>query len=253
MNGTNLRQTVLETVEKKFANSQSLQAGAILREVKRELGSDSIDDHALLTAFYDLFRSGVLAWGHNLNNAAPPFAHLTEHGRKTLEHISGDPSNKDGYLALLKPLEERNPVAWSYISEAVETYNAGCYKATAVMIGASAEAQVLELREEMLNRLNIAGADIPGKLKSQKVKIVRDKITQEIDACKQHLPLRLREIYSGSWILLTESMRISRNDAGHPSSIDPMVQSDVHALLLQFPRLVELVKDLKDWVSNNYP
>jgi hypothetical protein len=59
------------------------------------------EEQALLTAWYDLFGSGHLSWGYNLNNPDPPFCHTTEQGRRTLAQISRDPSNPDGYMAHL--------------------------------------------------------------------------------------------------------------------------------------------------------
>ncbi len=42
-----------------------------------------------------------------------------------------------------------------------------------------------------------------------------------------------------------------RNEAGHPSSIDPVTPDTVHASLLVFPELARLAKGLTDWVSNS--
>ncbi|MBN1656503.1 MAG: hypothetical protein JXA30_22220 [Deltaproteobacteria bacterium] len=230
------------------------QTRSVLDEAKQRLKIRTTqDEQALLTFWHDLFRSGVLAWGYNIDNPEPPFLHLTEQGRKALKHISGDPLNKDGYLARIKSLQTRNPVAWSYIAEAVETYAAGCFKATAVILGAAAEAQVLELRDEMVSRLNAKGTAIPRGLQDWRVKTARDSVTKELEARKGALPQRTREVFQGFWIPVTETMRIARNDAGHPSSIEPVEQADVHAGLLLFPRLVELVSELKIWVKTSYP
>jgi len=38
-----------------------------------------------LTHFYDLFRIGLMSWGYNLSNPAPPFMHLTDQDRQTLK------------------------------------------------------------------------------------------------------------------------------------------------------------------------
>jgi len=46
-----------------------------------------------------------------------------------------------------------NPIADSYISEALATYGAACYKATAVMVGCAAESLVLELRDAIFPEL----------------------------------------------------------------------------------------------------
>lgn len=253
MDGANLRQVVLEIVNEQSQEHNSLQAVTVLREARKRLDFHSLEEEqALLTFFYDLIRSGVMAWGYNLSNTGPPFLHLTAQGRESLKHLSGDPMNRDGYLARINLLEKRNPIAWSYITEAVESFTACCYKATAVMLGASAEAQVLELQNSIVNRLNETGAVIPKKLKHWNIKTIRDGITQEIDKRETDLPHRLRELYNEFWLSVTGSMRTTRNDAGHPKSVEPVLQSDVHAGLILFPHLVELVKELKEWVNTNF-
>jgi hypothetical protein len=87
----------------------------------------------LLTVFYDLFRTGYLSWGHNLPNPNPPFFHVTALGRQALALRSRDPANPDGYLAQLRGRAAIGPVTDSYIAEALDTFNAACFKATAEM------------------------------------------------------------------------------------------------------------------------
>jgi hypothetical protein len=45
-------------------------------------------------------------------------------------------------------------------------------------------------------------------------------------------------------------MRLARNDAGHPVSIDPVTHGTVHAALLLFPEFASLVRDLEMWISS---
>ena len=44
-----------------------------------------------------------------------------------------------------------NPVTDSYIAEALNTFNAACFKATAVMVGAASESLVLGIRDTLSN------------------------------------------------------------------------------------------------------
>ena len=122
------------------------QMSPVLNETARRLGigsrSSLEDQQALLTVWGDLFRLGVLAWGYDLSNASPPFMHLTEVGRRTLSRLSRDPYNPEGYLAAIRPLLASGSVALSYLEEGANTFQAGCLKATAVMVGAAAESLV---------------------------------------------------------------------------------------------------------------
>lgn len=140
MTGAGIREVLLEVVHEMTARDQ-MQQVSILREASERLGLRRNLQHeqALLTAWYDLFRNGHLSWGLDLENPNPPFCHLTQQGRRTLEHLSRDPANRDGYMKHLASVAPLNDVAASYITEALVTYNSNAFKATAVMVGAAAK------------------------------------------------------------------------------------------------------------------
>ena len=99
-NGETLRKTLLKTIKDLVENDpDNFQSGVILGKVERELNLRERDDvseqQALLTFWHDLFRTGYLSWGYNIDNVESPHCHLTEKGRKWLEHFSRDPANPD--------------------------------------------------------------------------------------------------------------------------------------------------------------
>lgn len=133
--GEEIRRRLLEVIAEYSGTDASFQSGVVLREAQRRLGisRDVNLEQALLTLWHDLFRTGYLAWGYNLDNPNPPFCHLTDQGRRTLQHLSRDPANPDGYLHHLTQSARLNPISNSYLKEALVTFNADCYKAAAVM------------------------------------------------------------------------------------------------------------------------
>src|SRR3954464_11230230 len=95
--------------------AHSIQSKYIIRTVLDGLRPRSQEmEKAVMACWHDLLRAGVLAWGYNVDNPDPPFAHLTEHGRRLLNNFSRDPANPEGYLASLAPILAANPVARSY-------------------------------------------------------------------------------------------------------------------------------------------
>src|ERR1700737_4976544 len=101
MNTNDMRGKMLEVIAK-LEDGSHLQSGVVLERVATQIGARTIDDErAILTCWHDLLRTGILAWGHSLGNPNPPFAHLTEQGRRGLRNLSRDPSNPDGYVAAL--------------------------------------------------------------------------------------------------------------------------------------------------------
>jgi hypothetical protein len=60
----------------------------------------------------------------------------------------------------------------------------------------------------------------------------------------------LRERYEMYWSAFAGQIRTARNDAGHPTSIDPVTADTVHASLLIFPELAGLAGALWNWVTD---
>lgn len=255
INGQKIRQALLDVckeIEETSGRSSEgyTPASAFLETVKDRLEiSRHEDEQALMEAWSDLFRKGVLAWGFNIENSVPPYFRFTAIGRKALSNLSRDPYNPDGYLAVVHPLLANEPVAISYLKEALDTFQAGCVKATGVMVGGAAESLVLSVRDDMVAKMTSLGTAVPSKLKDWKVKTVRDAIVVEVDNRKSQLDLKLYEQFSGFWVSISDYMRIARNDAGHPKSVDPITHDDVHGELLLFPKFAELVKGLKAWIA----
>ncbi len=217
IDGTKIRSTLLQVIEEQHrsaGNSSSLQQISILQEAVARLGGRTTDDEdqAILTAWYDLFRAGHLSWGYNLNNPDPPFCHVTEQGRRALQHMSRDPSNPDGYKTHLASRGSPNPVASSYVDEALSTYNTNCFRATAVMIGAAAESMALELRDAVVAGVKNAGRAPAKDLTDFRVKRVLDALHKELD----------------------------------------MQKAGIGAALLIFPELAELTNTLLTWVPTHY-
>jgi hypothetical protein len=252
-----IREVLLACVNEMEAKREggNLQQNTLLRQAARQLVAvhgDHEMEQAILTQWHELFRTGLLAWGYNLNNPDPPFFHLTGTGRRALANATRDPSNPAGYLRHLAGRASLSPVAMSYLTEGLECYVAGLDKAAAVMVGVAAETIILELRDLVVERLNaLSHAKVPGLDDWRAAPLTRslaDVFGARIDR-KAHRDLR--EQFEMYWSAFAGQIRTTRNDAGHPSSIDPVTADTVHASLLLFPELAALAAALKDWVSTD--
>lgn len=258
--GQTMRRVLLEVIEElsqSRAHANSLQSASILEEAARRLNipinnQNFSGEQALLTLFHDLFRNGHLAWGLNLANASPPFCHVTLQGRNALRHYSRDPANPDGYMEHLAASGSLNPIASSYISEALATYNADCFKAAAVMVGAAAESVILELRDVLKAKIDSLGRTPPKDLLDWQIKRVIIQVKKELDQKKGTWPHALAEMYDAYWSAFAQQIRAVRNEAGHPNSISPVTYDAVHASLLIFPELAKLAAQLRSWISTRY-
>ncbi len=245
-----MRETLLEVIAKQSPKSSidsSLFTQNVLSETsdRLELFKSSKDSQqALLTLLHDLFRTGYLAWGNDINNPDPPRFHVTNKGRTLLENISRDPGNPDGYMNYLKNNFYLNDITFSYIEEAIQCYVNGLYKATAVMTGAAAESLILEIRNSLKDYLFKTGQNTNKKLDHWMITKVHTEISDILLKLKDKFPNSLYEELLAHWPAFIIQIRKSRNESGHPSSVSPSSVETVYASLLIFPELVKLEQNL---------
>ncbi|MGE0358724.1 MAG: hypothetical protein AB7P08_17610 [Burkholderiales bacterium] len=187
----------------------------------------------------------------NIGNPSPPFFHFTDRGRKALERLSRDPSNTAGYLRYLGSQSALNPVANSYLVEGLACFNNDLNKAAAVMLGSAAESVILELRDVLVGQLNSLDHKAPPRLLDWKVKTVIDELFTFLDSKKSAFPRELREEFEAYWNALAQQIRTTRNDAGHPTSVDPVTEEAVHAAFLIFPQQAKLASRLQEWILSS--
>jgi hypothetical protein len=249
-----LRAIILEVIDGLVKEYTHLQSGSVLQRAASRIGrsADRQVQEALLASFYDLFRTGYLSWGADLANPAPPFCHVTTLGRRALAQHSRDPANPDGYLSHLKSQAALGPVAESYIREALNTFNAACFKATAVMVGGAAESVVLGVRDGLAAKLQALSQPIPAGLGDWRIRRVLASVEQALVTKRATLPPALFERLEANWPAFTHQIRTARNDAGHPVSVEPVTADEVHASLLIFPQLAALAGQLTGWIASDY-
>ncbi len=210
------------------------------------------DQRLVLQAYYELHRTGALCWGLDFTNLGGTHAHVTLHGRKVLEHATRDPSNQAGYKRAIDPFVPVGTTARSYVDEALVTFATGCEKATAVMIGAAAEALLLELRDELVVQMKAKGKAVPKALEAWQAKTVHDAVREDLEKHRKSMPRDLSESFDVQLGLGASLLRISRNDAGHPKSIDPVTRDDVHGNLLLFHSYAKWMRELREWAKTSY-
>jgi hypothetical protein len=245
-----IREVLLSEIkahEPKGPIDASLQQLPILSAAAAKIGRGN--DEAILTQWGELFRTGILAWGLNLSNPNAPFFHLTERGRAALANLTRDPSNPAGYLRHLASIGAIDAIAMSYLTEGLECYVAGLFKAAAVMVGAAAEAMILNLRDATHAKLAAIGRSVPKGMMDWKIKTVSEALATFFNMQKAGFAPVLKDGFEAYWSAFALQIRTTRNDAGHPISVDPVSPDAVHAALLVFPELARLTIGLVGWVG----
>ncbi len=77
-------------------------------------------------------------------------------------------------------------MAFSYIEEALKTYGANCWKATAAMVGAASERLVLDVRDAIVNKMVLLSQTPTPALTDWKIKTILGAISGELTPRKDH-------------------------------------------------------------------
>ena len=82
MSYTELRNLIYQVAQELFRKGPGwAQQRAVLTEVAGKVGGETADERiqqSILTCWHDLFRSGRLSWGYNIDNPDAPFYHVPE-------------------------------------------------------------------------------------------------------------------------------------------------------------------------------
>lgn len=169
---------------------------------------------------WEFILQGILAIGLNELNPSFPFISITEHGKEVLESGETLPYDPDGYLKKLKTeIPSLDPLIEMYLSESLQAYLKGLMFSSAVMLGVASEKAFLTLLEAFTNAL----IDPTKKQRFQNLqdsiqtKRKFDQLKNEIIAIRSTLPRELSEDLESQFDGIFNLVRITRNDAGHPT------------------------------------
>ena len=235
-----LRPLVLEALGR-VAGSGSLQLVIILDETDRVARSKGFYQNVIPWGFspfnpdkympmedrekvrqivWEFILQGLVAIGLNESNPNFPFLSITEHGKTVL--ASGDilPYDPDGYLRKLKTdIPNLDPIIEMYVTESLQAYLKGLMFSSAVALGVASEQAFLLL----LNAFTNALVDPPTKTSFERLqdtfrtKHKFDQLKNRLMMIRGTLPRELSEDLESQVDGIFNLIRITRNDAGHPT------------------------------------
>lgn len=255
MDSDHVRKVLLEIVVRMSARGEhAFGPIAAITEActKLGIGYSPKDQSAVFDAWDDLYRSGVVSYGRDLSNPGMGWARLSSRGQAAARSLSRDPSNPHGYREAIAPSLAGQDVALAYLDEALATYNRDCFKASAVMIGCAAEALHLDLRERLVVKMRANGVPVPPALLDWRMLPMLKCLQDELAKRVKDMPRDLKERFEAHWASWSGLFRMTRNEVGHPTSVSPVTQEQVHASLLMFHEQARLSRDLAAWVDSSY-
>ena len=202
---------LVQNVQKALLQAKVISAelqGEAVREFKEQVRE----------VMWELLVRGVLVFGSDSYNPNFPHYRLTERGVREVMDTGPQPHDPVGFLKLLRSKAPGlDPVIDGYVVEAVTTFNAGCLRASAVMLGCASEALIGVLGSELANR-HPEPRHREAIQKSQDALSINRRFTairlaldalpwkgDHSDTVARHLPG------------IFDLVRQQRNDAGHPS------------------------------------
>ncbi|MEU8251643.1 hypothetical protein [Nonomuraea sp. NPDC048916] len=141
---------------------------------------------------------------------------LSERGRKAVQG-PWEPYDPEGYLRRLRrQVPDLHPIAYQYVQEALQAFNAGCYLACSVMLGVAAEQVFLGVAEAMVAALDSSAEKLRKELgnskSSQNARF--QALRARLEPMRPTLPDDLGDNLTMDAV--ADLLRVTRNEAGHP-------------------------------------
>lgn len=152
---------------------------------------------------------------------------LSERGRAAATGGPWEPYDPEGYLTRLRrQIPDLDLVALRYVQEALGAFNAGCFLASSVMLGVASEQVFIGLANSVVTASD-AVPELGGsadKLKQATNNPKQSQHTRFLELRKRLEPLRpkLPDDLGDNLTMdaVADLLRVTRNDAGHPTGRD---------------------------------
>ncbi|BBY14391.1 hypothetical protein MMARJ_51310 (plasmid) [Mycobacterium marseillense] len=141
---------------------------------------------------------------------------LSSVGQTAAQGGSWEPRDVDGYLKRLRahrPAVDEGAVR--YVEEALRAFNARCYLATSVMLGVASERVINDLGHTLADAAGVKATKLSKLLSSPTSRLAAqfDKVRKLL--VQMELPEGLTDTLTLDAV--ADLLRVSRNDAGHPT------------------------------------
>jgi hypothetical protein len=168
---------------------------------------------------------------------------LSSTGRSATSGGSWEPRDVEGYLQRLRAHRPAvDDVAIRYVEEALRAFNARCYMASSVMLGVASERVVNDLGYALADRLGTKATKLSKLLSS-----LTSRTAAQFDETRKLLvQMDLPDGLTDTLTLdaVADLLRISRNNAGHPTGA--IVDEDTaHTHLQMAARYLQKMTTLK--------
>ena len=161
-----------------------------------------------------------------------------------------EPQDQEGYPRRLRQrVPTLDQAALRYVEEALRAFNARCYLASAVMLGVASEHVFMALANSAVNALGSRASKLKAALDNPRAS--QNSRFAELRKCLEPVRAQLPDDLADTLTLdaVADLLRITRNDAGHPSGRD--VDEDTAYTHLQMAaRYIRKMTSLQQYFHN---
>jgi len=258
------RPRILEFLKTYNESRRSLSIGLIQEEVSRIVESEGHyselnyqekreEKDKIRQIVWDLIFERILTPGLDEANPNLPFLSITEYGKKVLSTGEILPYDPDGYLRHLKSeIPSIDLLINMYVNESLQAFLRGLMFSSAVTLGAASEKAFNLLHEALANAITdpTKKAHFIALQGSYRTKSKFDEVKREIISISARLPRNLQENLESNLDGIFNVIRVTRNDAGHPTG-NVVKRDSAFVNLRLFIPYCKTVYDLIDWLNTN--
>jgi hypothetical protein len=202
----------------------------------------------------ELVTEGILSWGADeMIKAGPPHLTVTEYGQLVLNKLMPQPYDPDGYLAHLQTqVGGLDGIVELYIVEATQTLRRNNLLSAAVMTGVASERTFDLLLDAVAKAITGPGQQERfEKLKTDtRTKHRFDEVKKAIMKIPENARTEIDENLESDLDGIFNLIRITRNDAGHPTG-KIMRREQVFVNLQLFVQYCRCVYGLIEYLNKN--
>jgi hypothetical protein len=192
------------------------------------------DQRRFREAVWALIIEGVLVIGLNDDNNHWPFLSLSEYGEEVVQAGRILPHDTEGYLKALVTAQPLDDVEKRYLPQALEAFRRNLPDAVALMLGAASEHLIIQLAEAVEAKDPVSAAAVRKKLDGPALGLLlflQDHFVKR----RKSLPRGLSETLDTTFGGIGNLIRVTRNDAGHPTIGRPVDRDQAFVALQLFP------------------
>jgi len=180
---------------------------------------------------------------------------LTAYGEKCVQEDRVLPHDPEGFIKdFCGEIPNADPTIIEYLTESLQCYIRGLYRAGAVMLGGASEKAILLLIESYANSISDPTAKQRFELEVQRTQSIFRKyelFERQLNIVRPRMSRPVSENVDSLLRGVFDLIRSSRNDAGHPASGMPVDREIVYSHLRLFTPYCKLIYDLIGWFATN--